>query len=69
LEEGEAMKSEFPEVKKVLKKAPQKIGKIFSNKAFAKRFGKYTIFTGPHIEGEVRGWIWLGTLYFDLDKE
>ncbi len=37
------------------------------NRALAKIFGTYQVFTGPHIDGEVRGWLWRGVLYLDLD--
>ena len=36
------------------------------NLACAKTFGKYHVFTGPAIDGDVRGWIWRGTMYLDV---
>ena len=36
------------------------------NYMLARLFGDYQVFTGPHIDGEVRGWIWRGTMYLDL---
>ena len=34
-------------------------------KLLAMAFGTYQVFRGAPIDGEVRGWIWRETFYFD----
>ena len=38
------------------------------NYFMAKTFGTYQVFTGPHICGEICGWIWCGNFYFDKER-